>query len=78
MSLGRNNIGKHTVSVGLLALALLGCPSGAQLLTGVIDIHAHSDPDSMPRSIDAIDLAKLARARRMRGLVLKNHYEPTA
>jgi len=29
-------------------------------LTGVIDIHAHSDPDSMPRSIDAIDLAKLA------------------
>src|SRR5579872_2840662 len=50
----------------------------AQSLTGVIDIHAHSDPDSVPRSIDAIDLAKLAHARGMRGLVLKNHYEPTA
>src|ERR1700732_2058212 len=50
----------------------------AQSLTGVIDIHAHHDPDSVPRSIDAIDLAKLARARGMRGLVLKNHYEPTA
>ena len=47
-------------------------------LSGVIDIHTHSDPDSMPRSIDAIDLAKMARARGMRGLVLKNHYESTA
>jgi hypothetical protein len=47
-------------------------------LNGVIDIHAHADPDSVPRSIDAIDLAKLAKARGMRGLVLKNHYEPTA
>src|SRR5579872_5743943 len=50
----------------------------SQSLTGVIDIHAHSDPDSVPRSIDAVDLAKLAHARGMRGLVLKNHYEPTA
>jgi len=48
-----------------------------QDLNGVIDIHAHSDPDSRPRSIDAIDLAKLARSRGMRGLVLKNHYEPS-
>ena len=32
----------------------------------------------MPRSIDAIDLARLAKERGMRGLVLKNHYEPTA
>jgi hypothetical protein len=32
----------------------------------------------MPRSIDAIDLAKLAKQRGMRGLVLKNHYESTA
>jgi hypothetical protein len=47
-------------------------------LTGVIDIHAHCGPDSMARTIDAIDLAKLAKARGMRGLVLKSHYEPTA
>jgi len=26
-------------------------------------IHPHSDPDSMPRSIDAIDLAKLVKQR---------------
>ena len=48
------------------------------MLTGVVDIHAHCDPDSIPRSIDAIDLARLARDRGMRGLVLKNHYDPTA
>jgi len=47
-------------------------------LDGVIDIPAHSGPDSVPRSIDAIDLAKLAKQRGMRGLVLKNHYESTA
>ena len=47
-------------------------------LSGVIDFHVHADPDSLPRSIDAIDLARLAKQRGMRGLVLKNHYEPTA
>jgi hypothetical protein len=62
-----------------ISLALLACAAaGAQTLTGVIDIHAHSDPDSTARSIDAIDLAKMAKARGMRGLVLKNHYESTA
>lgn len=49
----------------------------AQTLNGVIDIHAHCDPDDRPRSIDAIDLATLARDRGMRALVLKNHNEPT-
>jgi hypothetical protein len=57
----------------ILAAAVYG-----QSLNGVIDIHAHSGPDSTARSIDAIDLAKLAKARGMRGLVLKNHYESTA
>jgi hypothetical protein len=47
-------------------------------LAGTIDIHVHSDPDSAPRSIDAIDVAKLARTRGMRAIVLKNHYDPTA
>src|SRR6476646_3308299 len=59
------------------ALFAIGIASG-QSLSGVIDIHAHSGPDSTARSIDAIDLAKLAKARGMRGLVLKNHYESTA
>ncbi len=64
----------------LFALALFTSmrPAPAQTLTGAIDIHAHSDPDGTPRSIDAIDLAKLAKSRGMRAIVLKNHYEPTA
>jgi len=51
---------------------------GQSRLDGVIDIHAHADPDSLPRRIDAIDLTKLAKERGMRGMVLKNHYESTA
>ncbi len=50
----------------------------AQSLAGAVDIHVHSDPDSIPRSIDAIELARLAKTRGIRALVLKNHYEPTA
>lgn len=63
----------------LFCLGLLTSNAHAQLpLSGVIDIHAHADPDSRPRSIDAIDLVRLAKERGMRGLVLKNHYESTA
>jgi hypothetical protein len=47
-------------------------------LDGVIDIHVHTAPDSTPRSIDAIDLARLAESRGMRAIVLKNHFAPTA
>jgi hypothetical protein len=63
------------------ALAFLAAPAVAQdtiSLKGVIDIHVHQDPDSAPRAIDADDVARLAKARGMRGLVLKNHWEPTA
>ncbi|MCX6627708.1 MAG: DUF6282 family protein [Candidatus Solibacter sp.] len=61
----------------LAAVALLAGTLYAQL-NGVFDIHVHADPDSVPRSIDAVDLARLAKARGMRGMVLKSHYEPTA
>jgi hypothetical protein len=47
-------------------------------LAGAIDIHVHSAPDSTPRSVDGIEAAKLALAAGMRGIVLKNHYDPTA
>ena len=60
------------------SLLFIAVTASAQTLTGVVDIHVHSDPDSVPRSIDAIDAAKLARSRGMRALLLKNHYEPTA
>ena len=63
----------------LLCFCLLVSTAQAQSnLTGAIDIHAHTDPDSRQRSIDAIDLARMAKAKGMRGLVLKNHYESTA
>jgi hypothetical protein len=64
----------------LLCVALLPWSVQAQTkpLDGVIDIHAHTAPDSVPRSIDAIDLARLAQSRGMRAIVFKNHYEPTA
>jgi len=58
------------------ALTLAGV-AHAQL-AGVIDIHCHADPDSVARSIDAVDLARLAKQSGMRGIVLKNHYESTA
>src|ERR1700691_3478676 len=58
--------------------AALTCAAQQDPLAGVIDIHVHCAPDSTPRKIDAIDLARLAKSRGMRGLVLKNHYEPTA
>ena len=62
----------------VLAWSLVGISSFGQTLDGVIDFHVHSDPDSVARSIDAIDLARLAKMRGMRGLVLKNHWESTA
>lgn len=74
-------MGNFQLKLFLLSVAgiLVAAPVFAQApLSGAIDIHAHCDPDSIPRSIDAIDLARLARSRGMRGLVLKNHFEPTA
>ncbi len=47
-------------------------------LEGVIDVHCHCGPDSIRRNVDAMDLAEMALARGMRGVVLKNHFEPTA
>jgi len=66
------------IALALFLTAVATATAAHAQLAGVIDIHAHCDPDSTPRSIDAIDLAKLAKARGMRGLVLKNHYESTA
>jgi hypothetical protein len=53
-------------------------PNASRALTGAVDIHVHSYPDERPRSIHAIDVAKLAASRGMRAIVLKNHYESTA
>lgn len=52
--------------------------ASARSLSGVIDLHCHCGPDSLARTVDAIDLAERARDRGMRAIVVKNHYEPTA
>ena len=51
--------------------------AGAQSLEGVVDLHVHFAPDVVGRSVDALELARIARARGMRAMVLKNHYEAT-
>jgi hypothetical protein len=66
-----------------LGLMLLAAPATAQRdaelnLRGVIDIHVHQAPDSVPRAIDADDVARMGKAMGMRGMVMKNHWEPTA
>ena len=45
---------------------------------GVIDMHIHSHPDVFGRNLDDIDVAQIAKARGMRGIVLKNHVSETA
>ena len=68
------------VAIGVLSIGAGQGPvnNTARLLTGTIDIHVHSDPDNVPRSVDGLEAARLARANGMRGIVLKNHYDPTA
>ncbi len=79
---GVRRISRHSTEdralrpIACLLLTALALP--VQTLQGVVDIHVHSDPDSVPRSIDAVDIAKLAKQRGIRALLLKNHYEPTA
>ena len=57
----------------LLASAVL---TFAQL-EGIVDIHVHSDPDSVPRKLDALDTARSANQAGVRAIVLKNHWVPT-
>jgi len=45
---------------------------------GVIDMHTHTHPDVFGRNMDDVDLATLAKARGMRGIVIKNHISETA
>lgn len=47
-------------------------------LSGVIDFHVHSGPDSRPRSVSDLEIARIAKRAGMRGLVFKNHFTMTA
>jgi len=72
----------NRIAVGLaLSIAVTAPqrgPDSDQVLRGAIDIHVHSDPDNVPRSLDGIEAARQARSKGMRAIVLKNHYDPTA
>jgi len=46
-------------------------------LRGAIDIHVHSSPSIFPRSVDDLELARLAQQAGMRAIVLKAHEEST-
>ena len=50
----------------------------ARDLAGAIDIHVHSDPDRVPRALDGIEAARLAKDKGLRAIVLKSHFDPTA
>ena len=47
-------------------------------IEGAIDLHVHSAPDSVPRSLTAIETAQIARRYGMRAVLYKNHYFETA
>jgi hypothetical protein len=48
------------------------------ILKGAIDVHAHFGPDAYDRQWDAFEIAKAAKAKGLRGLVLKNHWTESA
>jgi hypothetical protein len=60
-----------------LSCLLLPAASFAQL-EGVVDLHAHSAPDSVPRSVTALEAAQIGARNHMRAMLLKNHYNETA
>lgn len=73
------------LSAGLFALspahAQVGFPPPPPKVSpaaGVIDMHVHSHPDVFGRNMDDMDVANLAKAKGMRGIVLKNHVATTA
>jgi hypothetical protein len=64
--------------MGLLIALVLSAGVCWGQLEGAVDVHAHADPETIPRSVDAMDLARIARKEGMRAIVLKNHFVPTA
>lgn len=48
-----------------------------ELLKGVIDIHIHAGPSVADRSVDAVEMLRLAEEAGYRAIVIKDHYFPT-
>ena len=49
-----------------------------KILSGSIDMHLHCAPDTVPRKLDALELAQKAKDAGMKAIVLKSHAYPTA
>ena len=49
-----------------------------ELLRGGYDLHAHSFPSHVSRSVDDFELLEQAAGAGMAGVMIKNHYESTA
>ena len=64
--------------IRVVLLSLWAAASAFAQLEGVIDLHVHSAPDSGPRSIDALEIARMAQRHGMRALLFKNHYTSTS
>ena len=47
-------------------------------LAGAIDFHVHSGPDSRPRSMNDLEVARMVKRAGLRGIVLKNHFTMTS
>jgi hypothetical protein len=72
----------HPIPCVAAALAIAFAPGFAaatpDLLRGAIDLHCHSGPDIVPRSVTDIELAREGQAAGLRAVVIKNHHTPTA
>jgi len=69
-------ITQQTISLKQNIMSAL--PVDSISLAGVIDFHCHTGPDVNPRSLNDLQLVRLAKQAGMRGIVLKNHYTITA
>ncbi len=68
-----------TLAVGVGAGAAAGAAQDRDVsLAGAIDFHVHSGPDSRPRSVNDLEVARMTGRAGLRGIVLKNHFTMTA
>jgi predicted metal-dependent TIM-barrel fold hydrolase len=63
--------------VRLLLLVVTFAATCLAQLQGLVDVHVHSDPDAVPRKLDALDTARQAKDAGVRAIVLKNHWTST-
>ena len=71
-------VGWRAIEIVFAALGLAFASSAGAQIEGMIDVHVHAAPDSVPRSITALETARMAQRHGMRALLFKNHYTETA